>query len=119
MTVSKKIMVVDDNSDHLLISKLVLERRGYEVLTLKDCDDLLNEIRLFQPAVIFMDHDFPGMSGVDATRLIKDDVETRHIPVIFFSSRVDIKDLAAQAGADGCLSKPFQLEELVRIAGNY
>ena len=66
-----------------------------------------------------MDHDMPGMSGMEATRLIKADEKWRHVSVIYFSSRVDIKQLADMAGADDWLSKPFRTEDLVRLAGNH
>ncbi|HVS98393.1 MAG TPA: response regulator [Puia sp.] len=114
-----RVILVDDNADHRLVCKLVLERRGYEVLTLKDNDDLLAKIRSFQPGLIFMDHDVPGITGMEAIRLIKADQGSRHIPVIFFSGNADIQQLAAEAGADDWLSKPFKVDQLVQIAANY
>jgi len=89
------------------------------VLTLNNCDDLFTNLHLFNPRLIFMDHDMPGMSGMEATRLIKADEKWRHVSVIYFSSRVDIKQLADMAGADDWLSKPFRTEDLVRLAGNH
>src|ERR1700744_5380616 len=104
---SRRIVIIDDDADHLLISKLILERRGYDVLTLDNCNELINQIRLFQPGLIFMDHIMPVMTGLEATRLIKSFADCKNIPVIYFSIREDVKTLAAQAGADDWLSKPF------------
>ena len=119
MTNTRRIIVVDDNADHLLVSKWILERRGYDVLTLIDCEELIDRIRLFRPGLIFMDHEMPVMSGLEATRLIKSDADCKAIPVVYFSAREDIQDLAAEAGADDWLSKPFTLDGLVRKAGKF
>lgn len=119
MNNTRRVIIVDDDPDHLLVTKLILGRRGYEVLTLHDCSELIDRIRRFQPDLILMDHAMPLMTGVEATRMIKSDPQCHNIPVIFFSSREDIRALAAQAGADDWLSKPFKLEDLVRIAAKY
>jgi CheY-like chemotaxis protein len=119
MNNTRRIIIVDDDMDHLLVSKLILERRGYEVLVLQDCEELIDRIRQFQPGLIFMDHTMPAMTGVEATRLIKSVADCKDIPVIYFTSRENIKELAAQAGADDWLSKPFMLEDLVNKARKF
>jgi two-component system, OmpR family, alkaline phosphatase synthesis response regulator PhoP len=115
----KKIIFVDDDLNHLLIGKLVLERRGYEVLTLNNCEELIARVLDFNADLIFMDHNMPEVSGIDATQLLKADPRTRDIPVIYFSGEKNIESLAAQAGADGWLSKPFQIEEMVKTVKRY
>jgi CheY-like chemotaxis protein len=119
MNNSRRIIIVDDDSVHLLVSKLILERRGYEVLTLKDCDELIDRISSFTPALIFMDHHMPAMTGIEATKLIKSAADCKDIPVVYFTSREDIKELAAQAGADDWLRKPFMLDDLVKKTGEF
>jgi CheY-like chemotaxis protein len=113
MNNTARIIVVDDDADHLLVSKLILERRGYQVLALSNCEELIEKIRSFEPGLIFMDHNMPAMTGVEATRLIRSVGHCKDIPVIYFTSREDIKELAARAGADDWLSKPFSLDDLV------
>ena len=115
----KRIIIVEDDPDHLLVSKLILERRGYDVLILQDCDELLDKIRLFQPGLIFMDHNMPAMTGLEATKLIKSVTDCRDIPVIYFTSRDDIRELAVEAGADDWLRKPFNLDDLVNKARKF
>ena len=109
----KRIIIVDDDPDHLLVSKLILERRGYDVLILRDCEELIDRIRLFQPGLVFMDHSMPAMTGLEATKLIKSVADCKDIPVIYFTSRDDIEELAAEAGADDWLKKPFNIEDLL------
>ena len=115
----KRIVFVDDDLNHLLIGKLVLERRGYEVLTLNNCEDLIARVLDFNADLIFMDHNMPEISGLDATQLLKGDSRTRDIHVIYFSGEKNIESLATQAGADGWLSKPFQIEEMVKTVKRY
>jgi two-component system cell cycle response regulator DivK len=115
----KRIVFVDDDPNHLLIGKLVLERRGYEVLTLNNCEDLITRILDFNADLIFMDHNMPEISGIDATQLLKAEPRTREITVIYFSGEKNIEKLAAEAGADGWLSKPFQIEEMVMTVKRY
>ena len=71
MSTTRRIIIVDDDVDHLLVSKLILERRGYDVLTLVDCEELVDRIKVFKPGLIFMDHNMPAMTGMEATRMIK------------------------------------------------
>lgn len=115
----RRILVIDDNPDHLLIAKLILERRGYEVLTLNDCRELIEKLQLFQPGLIFMDHHMPVMTGLEATQLIKSNDSCKHIPVIFFTSREDVQELAALAGADHWLSKPFTIDEMIKVTKQF
>jgi len=68
MNNNKRIVVIDDDVDHLEVSKLILEHGGYDVLTLDDCDELVDRIRLFRPDLIIMDHTMPTMTGVNKAR---------------------------------------------------
>ena len=115
----RRIIVIDDNPDHLLIAKLILERRGYEVLALSDCRGLIEKVQAFQPGLIFMDHHMPIMTGVEATRLLKSSDSCKHIPVIYFTSREDVRELAAQAGADHWLSKPFTIDQMMKVTKQF
>lgn len=113
---------MDDDIDHLLICKLVLEKAGYKILGIPGCkedEELRVAVREFTPELIFMDHNMPGRCGMDLTRKLKAEDEFMHIPVIYFTSEADIALLAAEAGADGHLRKPFDSEGLLCIARQY
>ncbi|HVV73915.1 MAG TPA: response regulator [Verrucomicrobiae bacterium] len=115
----KRILVVDDDLEHLWLSKLILERRGYTVIILSACTQLLQVIKDFRPGLIFMDHWMPQMTGMEATRLIKSDDYGRQIPVVYFTGGNNIAELAIEAGADDWLSKPFRLDEFRAKADKY
>ena len=61
----------------------------------------------------------PAITGIEAIKLIKSAADCKDIPVVYFTSREDIKELAAQAGADNWLSKPFMLDDLVKKTGKF
>lgn len=100
-----RIACVDDDRDHLVLSKKVLERSGYDVLTLNETANLVERLLHFDPSLIFMDHNMPKVTGVQATRLLKSHPQLKSVPVIYFSSRDDIEQLALEAGADGWVHK--------------
>ena len=109
----RKILLVDDDVDHLSISKLVLTNRGYNVLVLWSTGVLLEVVKDFMPDLIFMDHHMPEMDGRAATQLLKANETTRHIPVVYFSGADQLEILASEAGADGFLAKPFKIDQLL------
>jgi len=122
METRKKILIVDDDPDHLLICNILFRRRGYDVLPLLGCDpmeELIQAIDSFQPGLIFMDHFMPGVCGYDAVKMLKAHPVYRSIPVIYFSVHDDLAVVAQQAGADAFFQKPFLTEELFKIAEKF
>jgi CheY-like chemotaxis protein len=118
----KKVLIVDDDPDHLLICNILLRRRGFDVLPLLGCDPLKNltdAIDTFQPSLIFMDHFMPGVNGFDAIKMLKAHPVYRSIPVIYFSVHGDLASIAQQAGADAYFQKPFHAGELLTIADRF
>jgi CheY-like chemotaxis protein len=111
----RKILLVDDDVDHLSICKLVLTNRGYNVLVLWSTNVLIEVIKDFMPDLIFMDHRMPDMDGIQATTLIKSNPLTRHIPVIYFTGMEKGEELAKKAAADGFLPKPFRIDQMIAL----
>lgn len=108
----KKIAIFDDDTDILELCRFILEQKGYKVYTRADCNDLIDHIQQFNPDVILMDNWIPEIGGIESTRLIKKHEDFKNIPIIYFSANNDIKSLAAQAGADKFLAKPFDIDVL-------
>ena len=118
----QNVLFVDDDVDHLSICSLILKRKNYAVRILPNCknvDDLLGVVREFQPGIIFMDHNMPGISGIDATRELKSNPLSKSIPVIYFSGQDNVEELAAEAGADNYLRKHFYMPELLELTARY
>lgn len=118
----KRILLIDDDYDHLLTCSLILKRRGYEVLTLAGCErmeELTTAVETFRPVLIFLEHDMRGICGMDLTQMLKFHAKFKEIPIIYFSHRDDIVQLAKQAGADAYLRKPFKVDGLIDITSKY
>nr|WP_158798936.1 response regulator [Pedobacter sp. L105] len=113
--VNKRIAIFDDDEDILSICSFVLEDGGWEVFTFPDCKNIVEKVTELNPAVILMDNWIPDTGGIVATRLLKASPEVKDIPVIYFSANSKISDLAAEAGADSYLAKPFDLKDLEKI----
>jgi CheY-like chemotaxis protein len=107
-----RVMIFDDDTDLIAVCSIVLRSKNYVVTGLHKCSDILNEVKSFSPDVILMDNWIPDAGGVKATRQIKNDLLLKSIPVIFFSANDRVQELAAEAGAEFFLQKPFEIEEL-------
>lgn len=118
----KQILLIDDDLDHLLTCNLILRRRGYDVLTLAGCEDmeeLTQAVETFRPNLILLEHNMRGICGMDLIRMLKSHAAYRKIPVIYFSGRDDIVQLAEKAGADSYLRKPYNINGLLEVTHTY
>ena len=109
------ILVADD--DPLLCKLLVhkLERAGYAVSCTDDGGKALALARELRPALVVLDAMMPGLDGFEVLRRLKEDAQTRVIPVMMLTARKEEKDIvgALSRGARDYLIKPFMPEELV------
>lgn len=115
----RKVMLIDDDHDHLFVTRSILEKEGFDVSTFHSCEDLITNVKGLAPGLIFMDIQLSGMSGSEAAQMLKTDTRLRDIPVVLFSGAHDIAEQAKESGADGWLSKPFDSDNLVKCAGQY
>jgi len=115
----RKIFLVDDDLDHLSICKLILTNRGFNILVLWNTDVLLEVVKDFMPDLIFMDHRMPHRDGIHSTRLLKSNDSTKSIPVIYFSDVEHAERFSKEAGADGFLAKPFNVDTLLAAIYRY
>jgi CheY-like chemotaxis protein len=111
----KRVLILDDDLDILQICTIVLKKKGFEVSTLNNSSQVVEQVKTYRPDVILMDNWIPGPGGVEATRTLKMDAATQDIPVIFFSANSNVTQLAQEARADYFLQKPFDISELEGI----
>jgi CheY-like chemotaxis protein len=109
------IMVVEDNEPSRDALARRLERRGYRILTAADGRQAVMTAQTERPNLILMDLGLPGIDGWEATRQLKEDDGTRHIPVIVLSAHAitNDRDLALAAGANDFDTKPVRFEQLL------
>lgn len=109
-----RVLVVDDDRSIHALYRQCLTSMGYEVFEAVDGQEALDRVLGIAPDVILMDSLMPNMDGLTCTRKLKEQSETRHIPVVMISARNDGTDIVAalSAGVDEFLAKPFDPKEL-------
>ena len=109
------ILVVDDRSDNRMIAVDLLSMEGYEVLQAESGVAALEAVRQSLPDLILLDVMMPGMDGFEVCRQLKQDEQTRLIPVIFLTSLSDrqARISGIESGGNQFLSKPFDCLELL------
>jgi chemosensory pili system protein ChpA (sensor histidine kinase/response regulator) len=111
------VMVVDDSLTVRRVTQRFLAREGYQVVLAKDGVDALEQLQAITPDVMLVDIEMPRMDGFDLTRNVRDDVRTKHIPIIMITSRTASKhrNYAMELGVNEYLGKPYQESELLRL----
>ena len=112
-----RLLVADDSETVLLMLQRRLEMAGYEVETATDGQEVLDRLKLGDsespPDVILLDAMMPNVSGVDALRELR--AAGFKMPVLIISAHLDAQEPERMAaiGADGCVPKPFEWDELI------
>lgn len=108
------VLIVEDNAANMKLAKLLLSNAGHAVLCAVDAETGLTLARDKQPDLILMDIQLPGMDGLAATALLKQDPATAKIPVIALTAMAmkEDKEKCQIAGCDGYIAKPLRYREL-------
>jgi DNA-binding response OmpR family regulator len=108
------VLVADDDRDILQLVSFRLERADYEVVQANDGEEALRLVKELHPDLAVLDLMMPKLNGYEVIREIRRHEETKAIPVILLTARVQEADVARgfEAGADDYLKKPFSPQEL-------
>jgi twitching motility two-component system response regulator PilH len=110
----QKILICDDSQTDLLNLKNTLQSTNCLLITATSGEEAVSKAKSEQPDVIFLDIVMPGMDGYAACRTLRNDPQTKHIPVIFVSSKHQKADRvwAQMQGAKDLISKPYASHEI-------
>lgn len=110
-----KILYVEDNEENIYMLKSRLERRGFSVVVATDGEQAGDMAIVEQPSLIIMDLSLPVVDGWEATRRLKANDKTRHIPVVALSAHAMVGDrqTALDAGCDDYDTKPVEFQRLL------
>ena len=108
------VLIVDDNVDAREMYAIYLEHAGFRAAEADDGETAIAFARRDKPAVILMDATMPRLDGWEAARRLKDDPETKDIPLIMLTAHAftEHRERAAQVGADAFLAKPVLPDQL-------
>ena len=114
-----RVLVVEDNAANLTLATFLLESAGHSVLSATDAESGLTVARKEQPDLVLMDIQLPGMDGLEATVLLKQDEATRAIPVIALTALAmkGDEERIRGAGCDGYIAKPMRYQEFLAAVG--
>lgn len=109
-----RILIIDDSPTSMMLTVFVLEQAGHATLQAERAAKGIEIARREHPDLILMDIQLPDMDGIEATRILKADPETRAIPVIAlsaFAMKGDENEIL-NAGAAGYITKPIRYKDL-------
>ena len=112
---SKRILLAEDDPGIIEVVQIVLKEAGYTphiAASQKDIEEIVNE---FPIDLIFLDILLSGENGSDIARTLKNNPDTKHIPILLLSANMSIEELSKDSGADGFLRKPFDLDDFLKI----
>lgn len=111
------VLIVEDNAANMKLARLLLSNAGHSVLCAVDAETGLTMAREQQPDLILMDIQLPGMDGLAATALLKQDPSTASIPVVALTAMAmkHDKERSQIAGCDGYIAKPLRYTELYAV----
>ena len=111
------VLVVEDNESNMRLISDLLEARGFIVAQAFSAEEAMKRVESEKPAVVLMDISLPGMDGLTATRMLKKNSATAHIPVIAITAHVmrENENKAVEAGCEAYLLKPLDKDLLYSV----
>lgn len=113
------VLIYDDDIEILKVCKVILESQNYRVEVVSTCENILNDIDGMKPDIILMDLWIPEIGGENAIRIMHQNPQTSHIPVILFSANDEIEKISKRIKANGFLKKPFDIVMLRQTIKNF
>jgi DNA-binding response OmpR family regulator len=110
----KRLLILDDDKDILDVMCRIFKDEGYEVKTIENADNILNDIANYRPDIILLDYILNGINGGEICHQIKENEATCTIPILIITAYSKVINSLGDYGCDGFVSKPFEITELVQ-----
>ncbi len=111
----ERILVVDDEPDILELVKVNLDREGYQVICTTSGNDSIKLAQTEKPDLIVLDLMLPDIDGLEITKILRNDVKTKNIPIVMLTAKGEEADIVTglELDADDYITKPFSPRILV------
>lgn len=118
---NEKILIVEDNKTNRKLITILLSMENYEIRAATDAYEALQTLNSFQPVLILMDIQLPGMDGLELTRKLKNDARYKNIPVIAITAYAmkGDKEKALAAGCVDYVTKPLDPKSFLETIAKY
>ena len=119
-----RILVIQDSPSVNAILKFRLEKGGFSVETVETGEEGIEKTKACQYQLILLDYNLPGINGSQVCRILKEEDNTRNIPVVFMSAKDEneLCQITKEAGADGYIGLPFDgktfIDKINRVLEN-
>jgi len=118
---AKSVLIVEDNELNMKLFNDLLQANGYKTLQTKDGREAVDIARANRPDLILMDIQLPEISGLEITRILKDDPDLRSIPVIAvtaFAMKGD-EEKIREGGCEGYIAKPISVANFLQTVARF
>jgi CheY-like chemotaxis protein len=117
----EKVLIIEDNELNRKLITSLLHLKNYQVLEAEDAETGIDMARKYLPDLILMDIQLPGMDGLTATRVLKNDIDLKNIPIVAVTSYAmsGDEDKAMAAGCVGYITKPIETREFIKSISEY
>lgn len=115
----KKILIIEDEQDILDMATMILEDEGYEVCGISEYPGFESTVNSCGADLVLLDLNLRGYRGEDICRYIKKSEALKHTPVVIMSANRDLQVVKEEAGADGYISKPFDLTDFINLVKQF
>jgi len=117
----KTILVVEDNTLNMKLVRGLIKIGKYRMLEANDAESGIQLIREQMPDLVLMDIQLPGMDGLSATKIIKEDPDLKDIPIVALTSYAmqGDKEKALAAGCTGYIAKPIDTRKFLETVSQY
>ena len=115
-----RILIIQDSPSVNAMLKFRLQSGGFSAESVETGEEGIEKAKADQYQLILLDYNLPGMNGGQVCRILKEDVNTRSIPVVFMSAKDEDKlsRITKEAGADGYIGLPFEGKTFIeKISG--
>jgi DNA-binding response OmpR family regulator len=114
---NRHILIVEDEESLLKLESILLSSKGYKVTGVRDGLAALSEIEKNKPDLILLDIMMPGIDGFEVCSRIKENPDTKDIPVVMLTAKKSTADQARgiEVGADAYMTKPFKSLKIIDV----
>lgn len=121
MTIAPTILHIEDNFENRILVRRILQFEGYQVVEAENAHEAMDILQSLQPDLILMDINMPGIDGYTLAARLKAIPQFHTIPMVAITANAlrGDKERSYQAGCDGYIEKPIDMDKLLEIVAYY